>query len=339
MVISDTTPCLFATIMINRYSFITGILFLITLRTIGQTTSPYSENVKQAEQYFQSKEYLKAAKSYSCAFASNKNLGRIDHRYDAARCWSLAGVPDSSFYQLDRIIKAGYSDYLSLRVDTAFNGLHSKSGWKQLLDLSRANELKKEELTFKNLNRNLVLVLDTIYMDDQLYRRQMKEAERKHGWSSPEMAAQIKLMQQFDAINIQKVEKILKKYGWLGKEEIGNQGTEALFLVIQHADLATQDNYLPILRQAVKDGKATASDLALLEDRVAVRHGKKQVYGSQMIQNNKTGKYYVQPLEDPENVDKRRATVGLPPIAEYVHQWGIVWSVEQYKKDLTENSQ
>ncbi len=44
--------------------------------------------------------------------------------------------------------------------------------------------------------------------------------------------------------------------------------------------------------------------------------------------------YYVQPLEDPDNVDKRRAQVGLQPLAEYVSQWQIKWDVEQYKKDL-----
>jgi hypothetical protein len=44
--------------------------------------------------------------------------------------------------------------------------------------------------------------------------------------------------------------------------------------------------------------------------------------------------FYVLPLEDPENVDKRRAEVGLQPIADYVIEWQIKWDVEQYKKDL-----
>ncbi len=44
--------------------------------------------------------------------------------------------------------------------------------------------------------------------------------------------------------------------------------------------------------------------------------------------------YYVSPFEDPDNVDKRRAAVGLQPLAEYVYQWQIKWDIEQYKKDL-----
>jgi hypothetical protein len=42
----------------------------------------------------------------------------------------------------------------------------------------------------------------------------------------------------------------------------------------------------------------------------------------------------VRPLEDPDNVDKRRAEVGLEPMVDYVSRWEIKWDVEQYKKDL-----
>jgi hypothetical protein len=40
------------------------------------------------------------------------------------------------------------------------------------------------------------------------------------------------------------------------------------------------------------------------------------------------------PLEDPDNVDKRRAAVGLEPLADYVKSWDIEWNVEAYKKQL-----
>lgn len=75
-------------------------------------------------------------------------------------------------------------------------------------------------------------------------------------------------------------------------------------------------------------------DVALLEDRLALRQGKKQIYGSQVSLDNQSGKYYVENLQDPENVDKRRAAVGLPPLAEYLKQWGINWNVEEYKRKM-----
>ncbi len=88
------------------------------------------------------------------------------------------------------------------------------------------------------------------------------------------------------------------------------------------------------MREAVKNGKAFPANLAYLEDRVAVRQGKKQIYGSQIGGDPETQICYVLPLEDPDNVDKRRAEAGLPPLAEYVIQYEIKWDVEQYKKDL-----
>ena len=88
------------------------------------------------------------------------------------------------------------------------------------------------------------------------------------------------------------------------------------------------------MREAVKNQKARPSQLALLEDRVALRQGKKQIYGSQLAQNQTTLQYYVLPLEDPDNVDKRRAEVGLHPLSIYLENWNVKWDVEQYKKDL-----
>jgi len=130
------------------------------------------------------------------------------------------------------------------------------------------------------------------------------------------------------------VTKIIDEHGWLGADIIGKQGNGALFLVIQHADLETQLKYLPIMREAVKKGNARGSSLALLEDRTALRQGKNQTYGSQIGTNSETGKHYVLPLEDPDNVDKRRAEVGLGPIAEYTRRFEFEWDVEAYKKLL-----
>jgi hypothetical protein len=86
-----------------------------------------------------------------------------------------------------------------------------------------------------------------------------------------------------------------------------------------------------MMRAAVQDKKASSKDLALLEDRTALNQGKKQIYGSQLGRDDKTKKYYLLPLEDPGNVDKRRAKMGLIPIAEYLRQWGITWSIQTNK--------
>ncbi|MCL4856390.1 MAG: hypothetical protein KJZ55_03810, partial [Flavobacteriales bacterium] len=154
---------------------------------------------------------------------------------------------------------------------------------------------------------------------------------------SEEMRNHWKKIQQVDSINLIIVSKILDERGWLGSKVVGNKGNSTLFLVVQHADSATQVKYLPMMREAVKEGRAYASSLALLEDRLALRQGKKQIYGSQIGFDKETEKYIVQDLEDPDNVDKRRAEVGLPPLADYVKNWNIVWNVAEYKKNGKKN--
>ncbi|UUC44895.1 DUF6624 domain-containing protein [Flavobacterium cerinum] len=178
--------------------------------------------------------------------------------------------------------------------------------------------------------------LQIIGENDQKDRAQIEYIQSKYGSESAEMKALWKSMRQSDSVNIIKVSAIIDRYGWLGADEIGDAANSTLFLVVQHADLPIQEKYLPIMRKAVKNKKAKGSSLALLEDRVALRQGKRQIYGSQIGWNMKTNNHYVLPLEDPDNVDKRRAQVGLPPLAEYVTYWEMKWDPEQYKKDLPE---
>ncbi len=181
-------------------------------------------------------------------------------------------------------------------------------------------------------------LLEYIHLLDQAGREKSDSVQKVHQGDSVQMMIQMKKVWDDihiqDSINQISVTKILDKYGWLGAKDIGEDGNTTLFLVIQHADLPVQEKYLPMMRDAVKKGNAKASALALLEDRVALRQGRKQIYGSQVGWDMIYNDYYVQPLDDPDNVDKRRASVGLPPMSVYLGHWYMKWDVEQYKKDL-----
>lgn len=186
----------------------------------------------------------------------------------------------------------------------------------------------------KSTYSSVIQELFIIDQDDQAGRNQSDEVGNKYGWASKEYRDLWTSIRFKDSINVIKVDRILKTYGWLGADEIGSQSNTTLFMVLQHSNLKTQEKYLPLMRKAVTNGKAQPKHLALLEDRVALRQGKKQIYGSQVSMNNQTNEAFVMPLEDPDNVDIRRGLVGLPPLAEYVSVWGIKWDVKQYKKDL-----
>jgi hypothetical protein len=135
-------------------------------------------------------------------------------------------------------------------------------------------------------------------------------------------SAFIARIQKFDADNTARMKQIVKQYGWPGPELVGNDGAEAAFLLVQHADAdhAFQKEMLPLVREAYLAKKLTGQDYALLLDRVLVREGKPQVYGTQTKPSHEwKGKQpELAPIEDEANVDKRRAEVGLPPLAEYL---------------------
>lgn len=189
-----------------------------------------------------------------------------------------------------------------------------------------------QDIVYKEIKQQLLSIDES----DQKYRNQIDETISHFGNNSKEAKELFKNMKTTDSLNLIQVEKILSKYGWLGAEKIGSQANTTLFMVIQHADLPAQLKYLPVMRTAVKQGNAKAASLALLEDRVALKQGKKQIYGSQVSWNMETNVSFVAPLEDPDNVDKRRTAVGLPALADYLSEMGLDWNVEQYKKELPE---
>ena len=163
-----------------------------------------------------------------------------------------------------------------------------------------------------------------IYEDDQKYRQQLEGTFIKYGMQSKEVHELADQMNRMDTLNLVKVTAILDQYGWVGKDLVGQDGNSALYLVIQHADPKTRDKYLPMMQDAVLKNNALASDLATLEDRVLLEQHKKQIYGTQFSLNRKTGKYTLDPLQDPEHVDERRAKVGLGTIQSNLAKFGII---------------
>lgn len=307
-------------------------ILLLAQISFGQNfTNDYSKFISKADSLYTLKLYEKSTAEYTKAFKSNNWKGSVNDRYNASCTWALAKVTDSAFYHLNRIAtKGNYMDYEHITKDSDLISLHNDKRWNLVLELIKGNKEKYE----KNLNKPLMAKLDSIHDEDQKYRLELGEIQKKYGFDSAEQKVQWKIINLKDSVNLIKVTAILDKFGWLGSEIVGQKGNSTLFLVIQHSDQKTQEKYLPMMRDAVKKGKAQGSSLALLEDRVALAQGKKQIYGSQISRNSETNLFYVMPLENPESVNERRAQVGLGPIEDYVSNWKIKWNVEEYKKEI-----
>jgi len=296
------------------------ILLLVAMAVDLKAQGPldYYQLIGAADSLYTAKDFLNSAKAYSRAFKSNGWKGGNDDYYNAACTWALAGNPDSAF-QLLRKVAPTMTNLKHLSTDRDLASLHTDKRWQPLLEQVKANK-KKAEVT---MNMPLKRELDSIFEEDQRDRLRIDSIQKKYGMQSQEMKDHWKLIMKKDSFNLQRVTQILDQYGWMGRDVIGGQANMTLFLVIQHADQKTQEKYLPMMRDAVKVGRAEPRNLALLEDRVALAQGKKQIYGSQIHYDNATGKYFVAPIEDEANVNKRRAAVGLEPLEQYVKHWDI----------------
>lgn len=170
----------------------------------------------------------------------------------------------------------------------------------------------------------VILELREIFESDQKYRQELQSMIKKFGTDSREVRELSKISKKNDSDNLKKVEKIIDKYGWLGKEDIGIDESKALFLVIQHSDdIKIQKKYFSLMKEAVDNGKADKCDLVMLEDRILVSEGKKQIYGTQVGYNSKIKKYFLEPVADFELINERRKEAGLDSIENYVSFWNI----------------
>lgn len=113
--------------------------------------------------------------------------------------------------------------------------------------------------------------------------------------------------------------RVFDDIGWPGRREYGDDGAGAAFLILQHAighpDL--QRRGLTLLLDAIPEGQANPLDAAYLSDRISIFEGGAQTFGTQ-FDWDANGQLSPATVRDPETLDERRASVGLPPMAETI---------------------
>src|SRR5262245_53317506 len=133
-------------------------------------------------------------------------------------------------------------------------------------------------------------------------------------------------LNEIDAENTKWLKGVVERHGWPTNTLVGTDGADAAWLLVQHADADPkfQRRCLDLMTKLPKN-EIPQTKLAYLTDRVLLAEGKKQKYGTQFTSTDGTWK--PRPIEDEATVDKRRAEVGLGPLAEYAkkieQQYGI----------------
>ncbi|MGI9525747.1 MAG: DUF6624 domain-containing protein [Weeksellaceae bacterium] len=230
----------------------------------------------------------------------------------------------SAINNLDSIVTEGFL-LDEILTDIEFSKLHKQKEWhnfeKRVEEIKSKynNDIRKKLISVRNKDQSMRLIL--------LYARKLKDSTITKKIHSK--------LKDIDKESVKIVSEIINKFGWLGSDEIGSEANQTLFLGIQHIDdLVVQNKYLPILKEAVKNGKAEPWHLAYLTDRILMNQGKKQIYGTQTIISRNSESSYVIPIQNPEKVDDLRKEIGLEPLNEYLNEQGLSWDIDEYYKNL-----
>lgn len=159
----------------------------------------------------------------------------------------------------------------------------------------------------------------TMFKEDQKWRVESNNLENGKKSSFDEMTIN-KNMGKTDSLNMIEAKFIIKKYGFPGYSLVGTDGSNGFWAIIQHCDndVIFQQKILLLMAKEVKRHNASGENFALLQDRVLINQGHKQLYGTQVRMDLKTHHAKPLPIQDSLNVDSRRKAVGLSPLQDYL---------------------
>ena len=173
---------------------------------------------------------------------------------------------------------------------------------------------KRCDSIFAKLDSNLIRQLDTISKDDQRYRSTLEEGAPNALWAK---------QNALDTINKMKVLSMLDEYKvYIGRDMVGLQSGEVVFKIIQHTDLKTQEKYLPMFATAYKNGQLYPDFYAILIDKIEIRKGRPQIYGSQLIYNKKKGRIELYKVLDFKNLNVLREKMNMSTIEYFLNKKG-----------------
>jgi hypothetical protein len=308
-----------------------SILFLVTILCKG-FSQDYATLVKQGYKIYGEKDYEKSVQTFEQAFKLAKP--KPGDLYNAACAATLGKQIEKAFSFLDQAVDFGYSNITHLKSDTDLESLHQDRRWQEILlkiEKKEAEELAKLKYP-KILKR-----IDSMEVCDQAIRDKYNDLRKKGGKrESPEMQSMIQEMKAVDSLNMIETKKLFKQYGFLGFEEVGKKGSHEFWLLIQHSDKDPkfQEDVLQEMKKHIERKNANGTDYAYLIDRVNINTGKPQIYGTQTRRSQETGKTDITNLFEPENVNKRRAEVGLGTIEEYLEMLDQYYGAKPKEKPV-----
>lgn len=225
-----------------------------------------------------------------------------------------ADSTDRALAYLDEALERGFGRFEYLRTYPALKKLHDDPRWPLLLEKAEARQAMLDE----PLRQELLAMAEK----DQAVRNAYGAAVQQYGHNAPQADSLRTAMTTIDQAHEARLKAIVATHGWPKRRLVSRDGAHAAWLLLQHGSLDFQVEMLPLLLEAARQGEASWTDVAYVQDRVLFYQGKPQIYGTQ-LREYEDGRLEVAPIEDEAQVDERRARAGMPPLADYLRPFGI----------------
>lgn len=322
-----------------------NIIFIIliicfTTKLYGQCrinqTNP-SSFLKEIKELRANKEYSEIIKIIQVKMDSDS--AKVWHYYQLACFHSLKKDTIKSFNYLYKAIKMGaYGD--DILSDTDFEPLHSTKKWRSVKDtliiiyLNRYPDIKNKDLSVK---------LWLMGIDDQSTRS--LRSNYKKPFPDYNTREWKKLNRQFRKEAKKRTKFILSliNEGYYPLySDVGQEAADAALFIIQHSQKKKLfKKALPLLKDAVENKEANGVNYALVLDRYLMRTNKKQIYGTQYWRysidtTDEMSDLEFWPIENENEVNKRRASIGLDPIEEMARKRNILYDYKE-KRIIVKN--
>ncbi|OEV04684.1 DUF4135 domain-containing protein [Streptomyces oceani] len=113
---------------------------------------------------------------------------------------------------------------------------------------------------------------------------------------------------------------VVREHGWPSHTLVGSAAGGAASRLVQHAreHLPFRRHCLALMRQAATDRALPWREVAYLTDELRLAEGRPQLYGTKF--EPVAGKLEPCPIEEPEEVDHRRAEMGMEPLARHTER-------------------
>jgi len=168
------------------------------------------------------------------------------------------------------------------------------------------------------LDSVLIRKIDTMFKYDQFWRIEYLKINKKEKSVYDAETIQ-KRWTTTDSLNEIQAKAIIKRYGYPGYNLVG-EVSDNFWAIVQHCDndVPFQEHVLALMKVQVAKNNASKEKYAYLVDRILVNKNEKQIYGTQLQKNSKTGKFLPFPLKYPKSVNTLRKEIGLEPLEVYL---------------------